>query len=177
MADQDTGMTDKFDARARQTQFTSWIHWLAFGLGSGTAPKAPGTAGSAAALLFLPVFAWMSWPVQIIWVVATLAFGIWLCGRTARDLKVHDHPGIVWDEFVGIWIVFIAVPLTWSTVLIGFVLFRFFDVLKPWPIRWLDKHLKGGTGIMLDDVLAGFFALVLIHIWLLTPWATTLMGG
>lgn len=156
------------------TQHKSWVHWLAFGLGTGTAPKAPGTVGSAAALLFLPVFALMSWPWQIVWVVATLVFGIWLCDRTSKDLGVHDHPGIVWDEFVGIWIVFIAVPLSWSTVIIGFVLFRIFDVIKPWPIRWLDRHVDGGFGIMVDDVLAGIIAFLLLHLWLATEWGTTL---
>lgn len=156
------------------TQHRSWIHWLAFGLGTGTAPKAPGTVGSAAALLFLPVFGLMNLPLQLLWVVVTLVFGIWLCDRTSKDLGVHDHPGIVWDEFVGIWIVFIAVPLSWSTVIIGFVLFRIFDVIKPWPIRWLDRHVEGGFGIMVDDVLAGIFAFILLHLWLATEWGTTL---
>lgn len=170
-------MTDSSRHTARySTQHRSWIHWLAFGLGTGTAPRAPGTVGTAAALLFLPVFGMMSWPVQIAWVVLTGLVGIWLCDRTARDLKVHDHPGIVWDEFVGLWIVFIAVPLTWCNILLGFLLFRFFDVLKPWPISWLDRRVKGGFGIMVDDVLAGLMALALMHLWLVSGWASTLSG-
>lgn len=145
-----------------------WVHWIAFGFGSGTSPKAPGTMGSLAALLTLPVFGVLSWPLQLAWVVVAFVVGIWLCGRTAEDLRVHDHPGIVWDEFVGIWIVFIAVPLTWPNIVLGFLLFRFFDVIKPWPIRWLDRKVKGGFGIMIDDVLAGIMAWLLLQGWLMT---------
>lgn len=162
---------------SHDTQLRSWIHWFAFGFGTGTAPRAPGTMGTLAALVFVPVFAQFDWPWQIAWVLLTGALGIWLCDRTARDLGVHDHPGIVWDEFVGLWIVFIAVPLTWSNLVLGFLLFRFFDVLKPWPISWLDKRVKGGLGIMVDDVLAGLMALLLLHLWLVSGWAATLSAG
>jgi phosphatidylglycerophosphatase A len=85
-------------------------------------------------------------------------FGVWLCGKVARDLGVHDHGGIVWDEMVGIWITLWLVPADWYWLLLGLGLFRLFDTVKPWPIRWIDRQIHGGFGIMLDDVLAGIFA-------------------
>lgn len=106
----------------------------------------------------------MSWPVYLLFLVVTFALGVWLCGRTAEDIGVHDHGGIVWDEFVGFWIVMFMAPpgLLWLAV--GFVFFRFFDIVKPWPIRWLDKHAGGGMGIMIDDVIAGIMALVCLQV-------------
>ncbi len=147
-------------------RFERWVHWVAFGLGSGTAPTAPGTVGSLAALLALPV--WALTPVwgQILWVAVAFLAGIWICGRTSKDLGVHDHPGIVFDEFVGIWVVFIAVPITPVTVVAGFLLFRLFDIWKPWPITWLDRRVHGGLGIMVDDLVAGFAALAVMHLLL-----------
>lgn len=136
------------------------VHLLAFGLGSGAAARAPGTWGSLAAIPIWYAFAWL--PGAVYWAIVLLAFvvGIWLCGQTARDLKVHDHGGIVWDEFVGMWIVLGLFPQQLVGVLLAFILFRFFDVLKPWPISWLDDRLPGGLGIMVDDVVAGGMAML-----------------
>lgn len=145
---------------------THWVHWLAFGLGSGSAPKAPGTMGSLAALLVLPLFSGLPLWAQLVWVAVAGVAGVFICGRTAEAMGVHDHGGIVWDEFVGIWITFIAVPLTPVSLVAGFLLFRLFDVWKPWPIRLLDRRLGGGIGIMLDDVLAGVVALILLQLGL-----------
>lgn len=89
--------------------------------------------------------------------------GIAICGRAADQMGVHDHGGIVWDEFVGFWIAMAALPITWQSVVLGFVLFRVFDILKPWPISWLDKKVSGGFGIMIDDVIAGLAAAVVIY--------------
>ena len=97
-------------------------------------------------------------------IIAAFILGIYLCGRTAGDLGVHDHGGIVWDEFVGFWITMIMVPPTWYWIIVGFVLFRLFDILKPFPIGLLDKKVQGGFGIMLDDVIAGLYAGVLLQI-------------
>jgi phosphatidylglycerophosphatase A len=135
------------------------VHLLAFGFGSGAAARAPGTWGSLAAIPIWLVFVWV--PPVVYWVIVLIAFlvGIWLCGKTASDLKVHDHGGIVWDEFVGMWIVLGLFPGSLLGVLMAFALFRLFDVVKPWPISWLDKHLPGGLGIMFDDVVAGFMAM------------------
>lgn len=148
----------------------SWVQWVAFGFGVGTSPKAPGTMGTLAALLALPVFVAMPWWGQLMWLIVSSLFGVWICGRAAQELNVHDHPAIVWDEFVGLWIVFLAVPLTWSTLVVGFALFRFFDIVKPWPIRWLDRRVKGGFGIMIDDIIAGFFALAIMQAALWLGW-------
>lgn len=91
-------------------------------------------------------------------IVVTSIVGIAICDISAKRMGVHDHPGIVWDEFVGYWITMFLAPAGWMWIIIGFVLFRIFDILKPWPIRWLDRHVGGGFGIMIDDVLAGLFA-------------------
>jgi phosphatidylglycerophosphatase A len=143
---------------------TNPVHFLAFGFGAGLSPKAPGTMGT---LVAVPLFLLLAnLPVYAYLAIITAAFlaGIYLCGRTASDLGVHDHGGIVWDEFVGYWITMILVPVTWYWVLAGFVLFRVFDILKPFPIGWLDKKVGGGLGIMIDDVLAGVYALICLQV-------------
>lgn len=138
------------------------VHFLAFGFGSGAITRAPGTWGSLAAIPFWYLLALL--PLSAYWAAVLIAFivGIWLCGRTAADLKVHDHGGIVWDEFVGMWIVLGFFPGTIYGVLVCFLLFRLFDIWKPWPIGWLDRILPGGLGIMADDVVAGLMALAAV---------------
>lgn len=144
------------------------VHFLAFGLGSGASPKAPGTAGTLAAVPLWYLLSQTQLVIYLLLVLLAFVIGIWLCGRTSRDLGVHDHGGIVWDEFVGYWITMIAVPVDWVWALAGFILFRLFDILKPWPIGPVDKRVHGGLGIMLDDVLAGVMAAAVLHglIWL-----------
>ncbi|MBR9827201.1 MAG: phosphatidylglycerophosphatase A [Oceanospirillales bacterium] len=139
------------------------IHFLAFGLGSGAAPKAPGTVGTLAAVPLWYLMAQTTLPVYLCLTLIAFVIGIWLCGRTSRDLGVHDHGGIVWDEFVGYWITMIAVPVDWVWALLGFALFRLFDIWKPWPIGPVDRRVHGGLGIMLDDVLAGAFAALVLQ--------------
>lgn len=144
--------------RAPASIWKNPIHFLAFGLGSGAAPKAPGTVGTLAAIPFYLLLQ----PLDLVWyaLLVSVAFivGVYLCGKTSADLGVHDHGGIVWDEFVGYWVTMFAAPLGWGWVVLGFALFRFFDILKPWPIGWADKQVSGGLGIMLDDLLAGIMA-------------------
>lgn len=144
------------------------VHFLAFGLGSGASPRAPGTAGTLAAVPLWYLLSQTQLVIYLLLVLLAFVIGIWLCGRTSRDLGVHDHGGIVWDEFVGYWITMIAVPVDWVWALAGFILFRLFDILKPWPIGPVDKRVHGGLGIMLDDVLAGVMAAAVLHglIWL-----------
>tara|TARA_R110000751_G_scaffold15290_8_gene49792 strand:+ start:65488 stop:65928 length:441 start_codon:yes stop_codon:yes gene_type:complete len=143
------------------------VHFLALGFGSGLAGKMPGTFGTLAALPLVVLLShYASLPVYLIVTVMVSVVGIWICGKTAADMGVHDDSSIVWDEVAGMLITMIAVPLSWQTLLAGFVLFRFFDILKPWPISYLDKHVHGGFGIMIDDVLAGVFALGVLHIGL-----------
>lgn len=140
------------------------VHFLALGFGSGLMPKAPGTFGTLAAI---PVYLLMSelslWIFIAITAVISVA-GIYICDYTSKALGVHDHSGIVIDEIAGYLITMIAVPAEWLWILLGFILFRIFDILKPWPISWLDKKVSGGFGIMIDDVLAGIFALICLHL-------------
>jgi phosphatidylglycerophosphatase A len=134
------------------------IHLLAFGFGAGLSPKAPGTVGTAVAVLIYLALPSMPPIIYAGLLLLSFVFGIWLCSKTAEDLGVHDHGGIVWDEFVGYWITMFMAPSGLFWVLLGFVLFRLLDIFKPWPIKWADKELAGGLGIMLDDGLAGIMA-------------------
>ncbi len=139
------------------------MHFLAFGLGFGLVPKAPGTAGTLMAVaLYIPL---SHLPLLVYGMVIVLAFGlgIWICERTSHDLGVHDHGAIVWDEVVGYWIAMFMAPAALLWIVVGFVLFRLFDILKPWPIKWIDSKMKGGIGIMLDDVLAGIMTALCIQ--------------
>lgn len=140
------------------------VHLLAFGLGSGLAPKAPGTFGTLAAVPLYLLLAQLPLPIYLLVLVLAFGLGIWLCDKTARDLGVHDHGGIVWDEFVGFWLTMVAAPAGWLWILLGFLLFRLFDILKPFPINWFDRRIKGGMGIMLDDALAGSFAWLVLQL-------------
>ncbi|PML77717.1 phosphatidylglycerophosphatase A [Enterovibrio norvegicus] len=137
------------------------IHLLATGFGAGLSPWVPGTMGTLAAVPFYLLMASLSPTLLIVAIVLGSAVGIYLCERTSSDMGVHDHGSIVWDEFIGFWITMLLVPVTdWQTVLAGFVIFRFFDMVKPWPISWLDKQVHGGVGIMLDDIVAGLMSMV-----------------
>jgi len=139
---------------------------LAFGFGSGLSPKAPGTIGSVAALLpFLLLAQLEPWFYLAVTTIA-FAVGVWVCGRASSRLGVHDHGGIVWDEFVGLWLTLFLCPLNIWSIGLGFILFRAFDILKPWPIGWLDRHTKGGFGIMIDDVAAAVYAWVTLQLLL-----------
>lgn len=141
------------------------LQLLAFGFGSGLSPRAPGTAGSLAALLFFLPLAALPLPAYAALVALAALAGIAICAHAARALGVHDDGRIVWDEFAGQWLALLPlVPLRhWdgralAGLVGGFVLFRLFDVAKPWPIGYLDRRVPGGLGIMLDDLLAGALA-------------------
>ena len=134
-------------------------HFLSLGFGSGLAPKAPGTFGTAAALLVYLPMVQLSTPVYCAVTILLFFLGIWLCGRTASQLGIHDHGAIVFDEIVGFLVTMAFVKCSLASVIAGFLLFRLFDILKPWPISFLDKKVHGGFGIMVDDVLAGIFAI------------------
>ena len=141
---------------------------LAHGLGSGLAPKAPGTFGTLAAIL--PWLLLAQLPMPFYWGMVLLAavVGIWLCDVAAKRMQCDDPGSIVWDEWVGLWIALAGLPLEWPWIVVGFLLFRFFDILKPWPVGWLDRRYHGGLGIMLDDIAAGAMAAVLLQLalWL-----------
>src|SRR5512143_738786 len=139
-------------------------HLIAFGFGSGLAPRAPGTVGT---LLGLPLF-WLTLavapalPHRIILLIAAFLLGVWACGRTGRALGVADHGGMVWDESAAFALVLLFTPAGWAWAALAFALFRLFDILKPWPIRSADRRMKNGFGVMFDDLLAAGYAIAAI---------------
>jgi len=143
---------------------TDWRLFLAFGFGSGLSPKGPGTAGTLAAI---PIYLLLFFLGEQIYLLATVVIcmsGVWICQYAADKLGVHDFGGIVWDEIAGYLVTMLFIPFSWTAVFMGFLLFRIFDIFKPWPISVLDKELGGGLGIMLDDLLAGFFSWVVLMV-------------
>lgn len=140
------------------------VHLLSVGFGSGLAPKAPGTFGTIAALPFWYGLQFLPPAYYVLVLILAFVLGVYLCGATADALGVHDHGGIVWDEFVGLWIALFMVPMQITWIALGFVLFRLFDIWKPWPIRVLDAKVHGGFGIMIDDVLAGVYAYLVLQL-------------
>jgi phosphatidylglycerophosphatase A len=139
--------------------------WVACGFGSGLSPVAPGTAGTIAALL--PWLALRELPLVYYALALVLAFalGVWVCRWAVNALHVKDPAAVVWDEFVGLWIALAPlmwVPRGWMWIFAGFILFRIFDIWKPWPVSWADRHVAGGMGVMLDDVIAGIYAAIVL---------------
>ena len=135
-----------------------WDGFLALGFGSGLAPRAPGTFGTLVAVPLAVALKQLPVAGQLAVIFAAFLLGVWICDRVGRRLGVTDHGAMVWDEFVGYWLAVLLVPGSWPWLLAGFLLFRFFDILKPWPIRALEKRLPGGLGVMFDDVIAGVMA-------------------
>lgn len=155
-------MTPTIKARAIKT-FTHPLYFLALGFGSGLSRWMPGTVGSLAAI---PVFLLFQ-PLGLVWqlVIIAISFvaGIAICDWVAKDMEIKDPGCIVWDEFVGLWITYLLLPPGWYWLVVGFLLFRLFDIWKPWPVSFLDKNLTGGLGIMADDVAAGIYGLVALQ--------------
>lgn len=145
-----------------RTVLTDPVHFLAFGFGSGLVPRAPGTAGTLVGVLL----AWLTLPLgpAVRGVVAALLVvaGLWLCGESARRIGVHDHPGIVFDEIAAMYLLLLVPPAEPAWWLLAFAAFRVFDIAKPWPIRDLDHRLRGGPGIMLDDIAAALYAALVL---------------
>jgi phosphatidylglycerophosphatase A len=163
-----------FPTPPRELILTTPEHFLAFGFGAGLAPVAPGTFGTLVALPLWIGLHWMPWPAYLGVLAFLFGFGCWVCGASSRLLGVHDYGGIVFDEIVGFLVS--ALPLVpalgyahgnrWLLVGAAFALFRLFDIWKPWPIRALDRHVEGGLGIMLDDLIAGLFAAAVLWVGL-----------
>ncbi len=147
-----------------------FIVFCGVGFGSGLSPKAPGTAGSAFALLFVPIWLAIGFFNSIVAITIMSFIGIYICGQTAKVMGVHDDGRIVWDEFAGQSITFLPLiylgQMSWLWLLVGFGLFRLFGVLKPWPIRIIDRQVGGGFGIMFDDIIAGLWAAICIVLYL-----------
>ncbi len=140
------------------------VHFLALGFGSGLLPKAPGTFGTVAAIPIYLLLSPLSLSGYLVAVLLISVTGIAICDYTSKQLHVHDHPAIVFDEIAGYLLTMTALPFGVWWMLAGFVAFRFFDIVKPWPISWLDKHVRGGIGIMVDDVLAGVMACLVLQL-------------
>lgn len=161
----------KSTAALAQFMLAHPAHWLAQGFGSGLSPVMPGTAGTlmAWALFSLPTRLWPTVFTPTFWSVAILAgflIGIWACDRTGRDMGVADHGSMVWDEIIAFWLVLLfLMPADFSTQWAAFLWFRFFDMVKPPPIRYFDGHVKGGLGVMWDDIVAAFYTLLLFALW------------
>jgi len=148
-----------------RTVLTDPVHFVAFGFGTGLAPFAPGTFGSLPGMLIFWLTADLGLYVQLAIALAMAASGVWLCGESARRIGVHDHGGIVWDEIVGMYLTLLVAPATLLGWVLAFVAFRVMDIVKPWPIRDLDHRLGGGAGIMLDDLVAALYAVILLAFW------------
>jgi phosphatidylglycerophosphatase A len=156
------------DPADRRRLLASPAGWIACGFGSGLMPRAQGTFGSLAALLPWLLLRALSVPAWVGVIVAAFALGVWACHLAGRIIGVDDHRSLVWDEFVGLWITLLpALVAPWWAVVVGFALFRLFDVWKPWPIAWFDRRVKGGFGVMLDDAIAGIFAGIVLYLVLL----------
>ena len=139
------------------------VQMLAFGFGSGLSKKAPGTMGT---LVAIPFYYYLSQSFEYLYLpvlVLVIVSGVWICGKAANDIGVHDHGGIVWDEIAGYLLTMYWVSFSWQNVIFGFILFRLFDIAKPWPINWLDSKVKGGFGIMVDDLLAGLMSAACLY--------------
>ena len=148
----------------KYVQLTNPIHLLAVGLGSGMSPIMPGTMGSAMAIPLWLLFDGLQPFLYWVLIVVAFIFGCFLCQKTSDDTHTHDSGHIVWDEFVGMWITLFFIPqISVLWVAIAFVAFRVFDMAKPWPIRWFDKRVPGGFGIMVDDVIAAIFSSLTVY--------------
>jgi phosphatidylglycerophosphatase A len=140
-------------------------HFIAFGFGSGALPIAPGTFGTLLTIPFYLVLQNLSVPLYCIAVLIITLASMWLCERVTNEIHIHDHQGMCLDEFVGFLVTMIYAPHGWLWVLIGFGLFRLFDIWKPWPIKFVDEKVGGGVGIILDDVLAGIYSMIIIQLF------------
>lgn len=138
-------------------------HVIALGFGAGLAPVAPGTWGTLVGFpIYFALSYWLGDAGTILAAVPLFLLGIWACGRTGQDMGIPDHSGMVWDEIVAFIVILAFIPEGWVWQALAFFLFRFFDVIKPPPIREVDRHWKGGFGVMFDDIIAAFYTLLVL---------------
>lgn len=143
--------------------WTNPIHFITCGFGIGAFPFFPGTVATAFAIPLVILLSHTAWWFYLSICCLMFLSGIYLCGITNRDFGTDDHPAAVWDEIATFPIAMLGIPVTPFFLLIAFVLFRFFDIVKPGPIRWVDKNMHSGFGVMLDDLLAALATLILMH--------------
>jgi len=153
-------------AEQSQPWYRAPAQFLAVGFGSGLAPVAPGTFGTLPALLLWVPMSHLHWSAYLAVVAVMALAGIWICEQASIAAGVNDHGSIVWDEIVGYLVAVFAIPFSFGAMLLAFLLFRLFDIFKPWPVSWADTKVKGGLGVMLDDVLAGLYCCALLHLLL-----------
>lgn len=156
------------------------VYWLGLGLGSGLPRRAPGTWGTVGGLIVAIPLLSLGFLPFLLMTILSCFIGIWICGRTSELMQGHDDPHIVWDEWAGMWITllpfsyismtadnfwqYLLQPSSLAALVLAFVLFRFFDIIKPPPIGWADRKVAGGLGVMLDDIIAGVMALI---VWII----------
>lgn len=163
----------KLDADQRRAVLSHPAGWIASGFGSGLSPFASGTVGSAVALIPWIALRSLDWPLYLLAIAIAFAIGVWASNIVIGRLGVEDPGVVVWDEFVGQWIALfplVIAPRGWPWIVTAFVLFRAFDVWKPWPASWADRSVKGGFGAMLDDVIAGAYAGIALAAMMLVVW-------
>lgn len=156
--------TNKTNLSIPDKVWTNPLYFFTFGFGSGTLPFAPGTFGTLFAIPFFLLLQPLSTPIYIFIVALFCILTMWACDIVSREIQVHDHPGMCIDEFAGFFVTMINAPFGWQWILLGFILFRFFDIAKPFPIRYIDEKIHGGIGIVLDDIAAGFVSFIIIQI-------------
>lgn len=148
------------------------VLWIAVGFGAGFFPKAPGTAGTLVAIPLILLIARLPEFLQISVLAALFVLGCFVCHRAADLLGESDPGSVVWDEIVGYCFAMALLPVSLQTVIVTFILFRLADIFKPWPISWIDKRMRGGLGIMLDDLLAGILVNIVAHALIFFNWMT-----
>lgn len=148
--------------------WTNPFYFVACGFGAGLLPWMPGTFGTLVAIPLYLLIQYIPWQLYLAILIIGFVVGVWICGIVERGVKIHDYSGVVWDEIVGYLGTMFLAPHGWLWVILGFILFRLFDIWKPWPISWANDHLQGGFGIMIDDVGAAFWAWIVLQIivWL-----------
>ncbi len=139
-------------------------HFIAFGFGSGAMPVAPGTFGTLIGIPFYLAICDLPLSVYLIIVIAVIIASSWLCNRVSQDIHIHDHQGMCIDEIVGYLVTMTGAPHGWMWIILGFALFRIFDIWKPWPINYADEHVSGGFGMIFDDVLAGIYSILCLKL-------------
>lgn len=140
------------------------LYFIAFGFGSGAMPFAPGTFGTLMAIPFYLLLRPLPLSIYLLVLAIIIVLSSWLSSHISKQIDVHDHPGMCLDEIVGFLVTMINAPLGWIWILLGFVLFRIFDIIKPWPISVIDEKVHGGFGMILDDIVAGVFAFIIIQL-------------
>ena len=160
-----------------KTVLTHPIHFIAFGLGSGLSPVAPGTIGTLVAIPLYLLLTPLSLGQYSLFLIAFTLFSIYIAGKSAKLLGIHDHGGIVIDEICGYLVTMLFMPPDWLWIILGFLFFRLFDIVKPWPISSLDRRVSGGLGIVLDDLMAGIYALLSLELigWLVKQFSSSIL--